>query len=86
MLQTASEHEGLEGDALTDAVTARMKQFLLTDHMLFVEAGYRADAQSTCIGSGRPEEAGMRFGVLGTGRVGQAIAERLLVALGRGIL
>jgi hypothetical protein len=35
-VRTGVEHEGLEGDALADAVTARMKEFLPTDGLLFL--------------------------------------------------
>jgi hypothetical protein len=34
-LQPASEH-GLEGDALVDVVTSRMKEFLPTEDLLFL--------------------------------------------------
>ena len=36
VLQAASERDGLEGDALADAVTVRMKEFLPTDDLLFL--------------------------------------------------
>lgn len=35
-LQSAVKHEGLQGDALADAVTARMKEFLPSDDLLFL--------------------------------------------------
>jgi glyoxylase-like metal-dependent hydrolase (beta-lactamase superfamily II) len=35
-LRAGVEHEGLQGDALADAVTARMKEFLPTDDLLFL--------------------------------------------------
>jgi hypothetical protein len=36
LLRAAVEREGLHGDALADAVTARMKAFLPTDALLFL--------------------------------------------------
>jgi glyoxylase-like metal-dependent hydrolase (beta-lactamase superfamily II) len=35
-LQSAVKHDGLQGDALADAVTARMKEFLSSDDLLFL--------------------------------------------------
>jgi hypothetical protein len=36
ILRSAVEREGLDGDALADAVTARMKAFLPSDDLLFL--------------------------------------------------
>jgi glyoxylase-like metal-dependent hydrolase (beta-lactamase superfamily II) len=36
VLRTVVEHDGLQGDALADAVTAEMKKFLPTDDLLFL--------------------------------------------------
>src|SRR5262245_46122959 len=36
VLRSAVEHDGLHGDALVDAVTARMKEFLPADDLLFL--------------------------------------------------
>jgi glyoxylase-like metal-dependent hydrolase (beta-lactamase superfamily II) len=36
VLRSAVEHDGLQGDALVDAVTARMKEFLPNDDLLFL--------------------------------------------------
>jgi hypothetical protein len=36
VLQAAFERDGLEGDALADAVTVRMKEFLPTEDLLFL--------------------------------------------------
>jgi hypothetical protein len=36
VLEAAVEHDGPKGDALANAVTARMKEFLPTDDLLFL--------------------------------------------------